>query len=101
MLIAFLILVPYLFVQGSALSDSTVREAILVLFAADGSYLQELLVDEMVAAVDAMSKEALSQVFATFLGSAPVAAAIRTMDALGPLRPFVFPLLTPAEVVQR
>lgn len=83
------------------LSDPTVKEAVLVLFAADGSYLQELLVDEMVAAVDAMSKESLSQLFATFLGSVPVAASIRTMDALGPLRPILFPLLTPGEVVQR
>lgn len=55
----------------------------------------------MVVAADALSREALSQTFASFLGSSPVAAAMRTTDALGPLRPLVFPFLTPPEVIER
>ncbi|GMH38694.1 hypothetical protein BSKO_06578 [Bryopsis sp. KO-2023] len=87
--------------KAGPIVDSTVKEALLVLFSAKGSYLQDLLVDEMVAAVDALSRESLSRIFTSYLGSIPVTAALRTADALGPLRPFALPFITPAEVVQR
>ena len=81
--------------------DATMRDALQVLFSPRGSYLQELLVDELVAAVDAMSREALSQVFAMYLGSLPATATFRAVEALGPFRTFLFPFLTPAELVAR
>lgn len=41
--------------------SAPIIETLKVVFSPDGSYAQELLVDEMAAAVDAMSKEALGE----------------------------------------
>eukprot|EP00803_Ostreobium_quekettii_P004083 evm.model.scf_1104EXC.1 EVM.evm.TU.scf_1104EXC.1 scf_1104EXC:11822-28756(-) len=81
--------------------DATMKEALQVVFAPNGSYLQDLLVDELVAAVDALSREASSRLFASYLGSLPATATFRAVEALGPLRSFVFPFITPAEVIAR
>jgi hypothetical protein len=45
-------------------------EALKVVFSPQGSYAQELVVEEMVAAVDALSKEALGELVS------PAAAAM-------------------------
>ena len=59
--------------------------------------LQELLVNELVAAVDALSREAASSLVRALLASAPLAVL---QAALGPLRT-VLPLPTPAEALGR
>ncbi|KAF8071031.1 aarF domain-containing protein kinase [Scenedesmus sp. PABB004] len=77
------------------------RDALLVVFSRRGSYVQELLVEELVAAADALSREALSGTLRAVLGSAPVAVALSSVEALGPLRPVLLPLTTPLELLSR
>lgn len=72
-----------------------------VIFSTRGSYVQELLVDELVAATDALSREAVSELLRLVLGSAPAALTLNTLQALGPLRTFVAPLPTPIEIMSR
>jgi aarF domain-containing kinase len=51
--------------------DETTKDVLRVVFSRRGSYVQTILVDELVASVDALSREALSQVFQRILGSLP------------------------------
>ena len=57
--------------------------------------------DEMVAAVDALSREALSRLVTSLLGSVPALAVGTTMSALGPLRGLLLPVPTPFEILTR
>ena len=57
--------------------------------------------DEMVAAVDALSREALSRLVTSLLGSLPALAVGTTMSALGPLRGLLLPVPTPFEILTR
>ncbi|KAG2445378.1 hypothetical protein HYH02_008842, partial [Chlamydomonas schloesseri] len=66
-----------------------------------GSYVSELLVEELVAAVDALSRDSLSALVRTLLASGPAAASLRGVEALGPLRAVLLPLPTPVEVLAR
>jgi aarF domain-containing kinase len=59
------------------------------------------LVDEAVAAVDALSREALGELLRAFLGSVPAALSTATVSSLGVLRPLLLPLPTPVEVLTR
>jgi hypothetical protein len=77
------------------------KDAMLAVFSRRGSYVQELLVEELVAAADALSRDALSQTLRVLLGSAPVAVAMSSLEALGPLRPLLLPLTTPLELLSR
>jgi aarF domain-containing kinase len=77
------------------------KDALLAVFSRRGSYVQELLVEELVAAADALSRDALSQTLRVLLGSAPVAVAMSSLEALGPLRPLLLPLTTPLELLSR
>jgi aarF domain-containing kinase len=56
------------------------------------SALQELLVDEMAAVVDAMSREALGEALRMTLSNTVAVSALRSIEALGPLRGLVLPL---------
>lgn len=56
--------------------------------------------EELVAAVDALSRESLSQVFRVVLGSTPAVVAASTVEALGPLRPVLLPVPTPLEIMR-
>jgi aarF domain-containing kinase len=56
---------------------------------------QELMVDEMVAAVDAMSREALGEALRLTLASSAAVTALRSVEALGPLRGMLFPMPLP------
>ncbi|GFR50186.1 hypothetical protein Agub_g12356 [Astrephomene gubernaculifera] len=90
--------------SGGLLSDGPVvneatREVLKVVFAKDGSYAQELIVEEMVAAVDAMSREALGEALRLVLSSAGAVTALRSVEALGPLRSMLMPLPLPLEVL--
>ncbi len=57
--------------------------------------------DELVAAVDALSRDAAQQLLRTLLTSSPAAAAFSRLEALGPLRPLLLPLPTPLELLSR
>jgi aarF domain-containing kinase len=77
------------------------KDALLAVFSKKGSYVQQLLVEELVAATDALSREALSETLRLLLGSAPVALAMSNLEALGPLRPLLLPFTTPLELLSR
>lgn len=77
------------------------KDALLVVFSKKGSYVQELLVEELVAAADALSREALSESLRLVLGSAPAVVAMSSLEALGPLRPLLVPFVTPFELLSR
>jgi aarF domain-containing kinase len=84
--------------DSPVLSD-TMREALKVVFAKDGSYAQELIVDELVAAVDAMSRQGLSEALKLVLGSATAVSALRNVEALGPLRTMLMPIPLPMDML--
>lgn len=54
-----------------------------------------------VAAVDALSRDALSRLVGGLLLSGPATAAQRGVQALGPLRSVLLPVPTPVEVLDR
>lgn len=84
--------------EGPVVNEAT-REVLKVVFAKDGSYAQELIVEEMVAAVDAMSREALGEALRLVMSSAGAVTALRSVEALGPLRSMLMPLPLPLEVL--
>eukprot|EP00955_Chlamydomonas_euryale_P025035 263578-Chlamydomonas_euryale.AAC.2 len=53
----------------------------------------------MVAATDAMSREALSEALGLVLGSAGAVSALRGMESLGPLRSVLMPIPLPFEML--
>jgi hypothetical protein len=87
--------------QPEPVLSPAAKDAMLAVFSRRGSYVQELLVEELVAAADALSRDALSQTLRVLLGSAPVAVAMSSLEALGPLRPLLLPLTTPLELLSR
>jgi aarF domain-containing kinase len=88
-------------VSSSSTLSPAAKDALLAVFSRKGSYVQELLVDELVAAVDALSREALSETLRLVLGSAPVALAMTSLEAAGPLRPLLLPFTGPLELMAR
>ncbi|GIL59707.1 hypothetical protein Vafri_14435 [Volvox africanus] len=66
-----------------------------------GSYISELLVEELVSAVDTLSREALSRLVRGVLVSGPAVMSLRGVEALGPLRNVLLPLPTPVELLAR
>ncbi len=87
--------------EDQRMLDTTSKDALRVLFSTRGSYVQSLLVEELVSAVDVLSREALSEVTRRVMGSVAAATERRAREALGPLRPLVIPLPTPFEVLSR
>lgn len=63
--------------------------------------LQELFVEEMVAAVDAVGRNSISQVVRGLLGSLPATLTTSTVNAMGPLRSVLLPVPTPVELLSR
>lgn len=59
----------------------------------------QLIVEELVAATDAMSREALSEALRLVMGSATAVAALRSVEALGPLRAMILPIPLPIEML--
>ena len=68
---------------------------------AGGALLQEVLVDELVAAVDTLQRYALSGAVQRVLGSLPAVLASNAVRALGPWRPLLLPIPTPLELLNR
>ena len=64
-----------------------------------GTALQQLIVEELVAVIDAMSREALSEALRLVMGSATAVTALRSVEALGPLRAMLMPLPLPLEML--
>lgn len=84
--------------EGPVFNEPT-KEMLRVVFAKDGSYAQELIVEELVAAIDAMSREALGEALKLVMSSASTVAALRGMEALGPLRSMLMPLPLPMDML--
>jgi len=82
----------YPFAPEEPIVSDAVKEALKVVFSKDGTYAQELIVDELVSAVDAMSREALGEAVKVALSSATAVAALQSVEALGPLRSMLVPL---------
>lgn len=59
----------------------------------------QLIVEELVAATDAMSREAMSEALHLLLGSATAVSALRGMGSLGPLRAMLMPIPLPMELL--
>jgi len=57
------------------------------------------MVEEAVAAIDAMSREAMGEALKLVLGSASAMATLRGMESLGPLRAFLMPLPLPLDML--
>ena len=57
--------------------------------------------DEAVAALDALSRGALTEGSRAVLSSGAATLAFAGLQALGPLRPFLLPFPTPLEVLSR
>lgn len=57
--------------------------------------------EELVAAADAVAREAVSEVCRVLLGTPPALASFGTLQALGPLRLLLAPFPTPFEVLNR
>jgi len=80
--------------------DPAVKDALFLVFSAEGSYVQDLFVEEMVAAVDVMSREAASEVLRLLLGGAGVTAALGEMEAFGPMTPMMLqPVQLPLDLL--
>ncbi|KAJ9524189.1 hypothetical protein QJQ45_004999 [Haematococcus lacustris] len=84
--------------QGPVLNDA-LKDMLKLVFSKDGNYAQEILVEEAVAAVDAMSREAIGEALRLVAGTATSLAALRGMEALGPLRAMLMPLPLPVDML--
>lgn len=88
-------------VNGSSALSPAAKDALLAVFSRKGSYVQTLLVEELVAAVDALSREALSETLRLVLCQPAVALAMSSLEAAGPLRPLLLPFTGPLELMAR
>lgn len=57
--------------------------------------MQKLIVEEMVAAINALTREALCEAFKVVFASNAAVTALRNTEALGPLRAILAPIPTP------
>ncbi|CAG9463928.1 unnamed protein product [Pedinophyceae sp. YPF-701] len=69
--------------------DPAVKDALRMIFSEEGAHVQELLVDELVASVDALSREAMGELVRIVVGSAGVTTALNEMEAFGPMTPIM------------
>ncbi|GAX76281.1 hypothetical protein CEUSTIGMA_g3726.t1 [Chlamydomonas eustigma] len=81
--------------------DPVIKDALVIMFGKRGTYVQDLLVEEAVAAVDALSKSAIYSILQSLLSSAPAALASNSMTSLGPFRGIFSPIPTPVELLSR
>ncbi len=78
-----------------------VAQALRLVLRPEGSYVQELLMQELSAAVDAAGRAVLSRGAAAVLQSAAAVGTLAIVETLGPLRAIVLPLPTPPEILSR
>ncbi|KAJ9524782.1 hypothetical protein QJQ45_024403 [Haematococcus lacustris] len=84
--------------QGPVLNDA-LKDMLKLVFSKDGNYAQEILVEEAVAAVDALSREAIGEALRLVAGTATSLAALQGVEALGPLRAMLMPLPLPVDML--
>jgi aarF domain-containing kinase len=77
------------------------KDALQVIFSNEKSYVQELFVEEAAAAADAAARAFASTAVQALLRSPAAAVSMGMIEALGPWRPLVLPLMTPLEIAQR
>eukprot|EP00898_Chlorokybus_atmophyticus_P000394 jgi/Chlat1/1355/Chrsp119S01778 len=80
--------------------DQWSQQALQLLFAREGSYLQDLLLQEAVRATDALSRGALAQswqVFGTLAAQSPL-AVVQSLVARSPPEPGTWPIFLPGIV---
>ncbi|KAK3244685.1 hypothetical protein CYMTET_45713 [Cymbomonas tetramitiformis] len=75
-------------VQQSPELDASARDLLALLFAPEGNYIQDLIIEEGVRAVDSLSRDALIQMWRSLASAAPFAAAV----SFAPVGPFGSPL---------
>jgi predicted unusual protein kinase regulating ubiquinone biosynthesis (AarF/ABC1/UbiB family) len=68
----------------SGQTDAATRDALALVFSAEGNYLQEILVDEAVRAADALARGAASGAWRALGAGAPAAAALGLLVRPGP-----------------
>lgn len=83
--------------NADAIVSDSMKDALRVVFSVEGTYAQELVVEEMVAAVDALSREALGEALRLALSSNAAVTTLRSIEALGPLRAMILPMPMPVD----
>lgn len=74
--------------QQSPELNASARDLLALLFAPEGNYIQDLIIEEGVRAVDSLSRDALIQMWRSLASAAPFAAAV----SFAPVGPFGSPL---------
>lgn len=72
-----------------------------VLNTSGSSYLQQLLVTELAATLESMSRGVAVSLLQAGLQSSVTSGTLRTMELLGPMRSVLFPFPLPAEIIAR
>lgn len=85
----------------SGLDKNTLLALQSILDTRGSSYIQELLVAELAATLDSLSRGAAVSLLQRALQSSLTTATLGLLNGLGPLRRIVFPLPLPAEVISR
>ena len=73
--------------KSQAEIDAATRDALALVFSAEGNYLQEILVEEAVRAADALARGAASGAWRALGAGAPAAAALGLLVRPGPFAP--------------
>lgn len=71
--------------------DAATRDLVSLLFSPEGNYLQDLLIDEAVRAVDALSRDSLVRLWKRLAGALKHPVSISTVGAARPLGPALHP----------
>lgn len=88
--------------DGQGALDKNTLLALQSILNTDGkSYIQELLVEELAATLDSLSRGAAVSLLQRALQSSLTTATLGLLNGLGPLRRVLFPLPLPAEVIAR
>jgi hypothetical protein len=88
--------------ESTGVLDKNTLLALQSVFSANGtSYLQELLVFELAATVDSMSRQAAVALLQRALQSSLTNGTLALLERLGPARRLLFPVPLPAEIISR
>lgn len=84
---------------GAGLDKNTVFALQSVFNTSGNSYLQELLVEELAATLDSLSRGAAVTLLQRSLGSSVSTATLSLVNSLGPLRRMLLPFPLPIEII--
>jgi aarF domain-containing kinase len=86
--------------RGEPILDKNTVLALQSILSVSGtSYIQELLVQELAATVESVSRGAAVAMLQSALQSSLTSGTLSLLERLGPLRPIVFPFPLPAEII--